>query len=775
MKIIKTVFILILCVGWIFVTNHKYEPINSIGSLLTYKTGLLSIPLQESGIEEIESEYKPKIYIDDIGIPHIYGDKKNDVAFGLGYMHAKDRYFQMEMITRTVLGEMSEVFSEKTVSSDSFWKPYEFERKATELLEDYKKNTPEFYEYLLAYSEGVNEYLLQDENTDPIYKIFGETPRVWKPKYSLLVTWYMSWSLTYFDQHVGLNEILTSLSDKERDYFYPLQPKGLKTILPSNDSVKVYKEKKFIEAIVSKNEKEKSQNPLGFHAGIGSNNWVVNAIKTENGKSILANDPHLFLTLPEAFYEAHMISDSLKVYGFSIPGVPVIVSGHNNQVSWGITNGEWDLIDRYQLKVKSDSLYLYKDNWIPFDQKQYRIKIKGKKDRIIHQNTTVHGKVIKENNDAYYAQHWYAENKSYSIKSMYEMMQSQNWNDFTSSLKDYGYPPQNFIYTDRQDNIGIVCAGKLPDRDQNYMGELLDGTQKNQLRKSMDTLWYTQNPSNKFLFSGNQQPIQNNTYFGYHGLKDDYRVERINSLLKEKNDWGIGEIKKMQSDEIDLSFFEFKELFAIYNVPDEYKELINGLKEWNGDMKADNNQALVYELLRRGIEKEAENFAKTYLKVNHPPSFKYFTKYLKDDEYTIMNSKPKQEVFSAVLRSVDSILNHYHGEEWKEETYKNISSLKIKNISFLPGLSSKIDDVGGNTNTINMNTRYHHPVFRAVYEMGKDSVKSYTVLAGGQSGKINSKHYIDQLELWRKGKYKQSQFENNPNRLKNIKNIIKFN
>ncbi|GAA0731512.1 penicillin acylase family protein [Aquimarina litoralis] len=775
MKVIKTVLTLVLCIGWIFITNYKFEPINSIGPLLTYKTGLLSIPLPENEIKEIHSnKHKPKVYIDDIGIPHIYGKKNNDVAFGMGYMHAKDRYFQMEMITRTVLGEMSEVFSEETVSSDSFWTPYEFDRKSKELLEDYKKNAPEFYEYLLAYSEGVNEYLLHNKNTDPLYKIFGETPRDWKPEYSLLVTWYMSWSLTYFDQHVGLNEVLTSLSDEERDYFYPLHPKGLKTILPSNDSIKTRKKKKYLESVATTNIEENT-NPLGFHTGIGSNNWVVNAIKTKNGKSILANDPHLFLTLPEAFYEVHMVSGSLAVYGFSIPGVPVIVSGHNNQVSWGITNGEWDLVDRYQLKVKNDSLYFYEDNWVPFDKKQYTIRVKGKKDKLINHKTTLHGKVIQENNKEYYAQYWYASDKSYSVKSMFEMMQSKNWDDFTSSLKDYGYPPQNFIYTDKNDNIGVVCAGKLPNRDQNYMGELLDGTQKSQMRNAIDTLWYTQNPSNNFLFSGNQQPIQNNTYFGYHGLKDDYRVERINSLLHEKNDWGIDEIQKMQSDEVDLSFFEFKELLDIYGVDNKYQELVNGLMDWNGDMKADNNQALIYELLRRGIEKEAKKFAKKYLKVNRSPSFKYFTKYLKDKEYVIANATPKNEILNKVLHSVDSILNHHHGKEWKKETYKNISTLKINNISFIPGLGVKIEDVGGNTNTINMNTKYHHPVFRAIYEMNKEEIKAYTVLAGGQSGKINSNHYKDQLELWRKGKYKQSQFVNTPDELKNIKNIIKFN
>ena len=137
MKIIKSILVLILCACWIVATNYKYKPIDSVGPLLTYKTGLLSIPIQKDGIQEFSNDYKPKVYVDEVGVPHIYGDTKNDLAFGLGYMHAKDRYFQMEMMTRTVQGEMSEVFAEESLGSDVFWKPYEFERKSKELLEDY--------------------------------------------------------------------------------------------------------------------------------------------------------------------------------------------------------------------------------------------------------------------------------------------------------------------------------------------------------------------------------------------------------------------------------------------------------------------------------------------------------------------------------------------------------------------------------------------------------------------------------------------------------------
>lgn len=782
MKTITSYLILILCIAWLLVTSYKFSPFNSIGAIFTYKTGVLAIPYEENNIQKLDdAAYKLKIYVDTVGIPHIYGNSKNETAFGLGYMHAKDRYFQMEMMTRTVQGNLSEICAERTLKSDTFWKTYEFERKSKELLEEYKTSAPEFYAYLIAYAEGVNNYLKNNVNTDPLYTVFGEKPRQWKPEYSLLVTWYMSWSLSYFDHHIQENEVLAKLPAGISNYFYPQQPEGLKTILPAeknaeinNKDPKLQQPEVLPTALAKEGAIDGNISPFRFHKGIGSNNWVINGAKAKDGNSMLANDPHLFLTLPEAFYEVQMASDKLNVYGFSIPGIPVIVSGHNDLVSWGITNGEWDLVDRYLLKVKNDNLYYYDGKWVPFERQKYTIKIKGGKEKEISANSTIYGKVIKEQDGVYYAQHWYAADKSYSAKAMYNMMQSGNWNEFKTAMKSYAYPPQNFIYADVNNNIGIVCSGKLPARVPGYKGGLLDGTLKYESKGALDTLWYTYNPKKNFLFSANQQPIQNGIYFGGQGSGDDYRVNRIYALLEEKNNWSPEDIKKMQSDNVDLSFFTFKTLINKYQVSGNRKEIIAKLSVWNGDMKEDSNAALVYEALRWATEQEAGKFAKKYLKVDKSPSFKYYLKYLNDNSYTILNSPPKKELYNQILATADSVMHNQFGDKWKTDSYSKLSAITIDHISFIPGLGEKIIGVGGNTNTINMNTRFHHPVFRAVYEMQKGNIKGYTIISGGQSGKINSKHYKDQLQLWKNGDHKETQSVSNPSKLKNITNTIIF-
>lgn len=786
-KIIRIALVVILSLAWIFVTTFKLGPFGSLGALTTYKTGLLSVPLQSDGIQEVHSNQKLNIYVDNIGIPHIYGSSKNAAAYGLGYMHAKDRYFQMEMVSRIVQGKLSEFLWAGTLKSDKFWKPYEFEKKSVELLETYKKENPEFYAYLQAYSDGVNAYLEKNENADPLYKALGTKPRKWKTEYSFLFTWYMSYTLTYFDHHIEQQEIFEKLTEQTRDYFYPLHPAGINTILPFNlvpSSLNVPNLKVHNTAITSAEtpEKETSLFDLGdklmkknkFYQGIGSNNWVVNNTKTQSKKNILANDPHLYLTLPEAFYEAHIVTDEFKVYGFTIPGVPVIVSGHNDKISWGITNGEWDLVDRYKLQVKNDSLYLYEGKWIPFKIKNYTIKIKGKSDFVEKYKSTVQGKVIKEENGQYYAQHWYAAEKSNSVKAMYEVMKSQNWDGFTTALKEYSYPPQNFAYSDVNDNIGIVCAGQLPARSADYVGQLLDGTKKYIPTKRLDSFWSDFNPSKGFLFSANQQPIQNNVYFGAHGSKDDYRARRIFSLLEENKNWTVEGIQKMQSDVVDISLKDFKTLMDNYTVNSKYNGIVKELKSWDGNMNAKGNQAVVYEVLRNVSIEEAKQFAKTKLKVKQEPSLQNFIKYLNDKEYNIPAGGDKQKIVEAIFAKTQDTLTKRYGAQWKNVTYKTTSKFKINNILFLPGFEEKIDNISGNVNTININSETFHPVFRAVYEVKDGNIQAHTILAGGQSGMINSTHYKDQIESWRKGQYKEAQFVNNPNKLEKIKNTIKF-
>ncbi len=769
MKTIKSGSVLLVCLLWIFITCYQFFPLNNLGTLLSFKTGVLAIDNEENNITT-NTGRDVTIQIDTKGIPYIYAEEDRDVAFGLGYMHAKDRYFQMELMAKMVKGELSEILGGRVIESDKFWKPFEFNKKSIEILEEYKQNNPEFYTYLTNYASGVNQYLENNTMNDPFYKIFGLTPQEWKPEYSLLVTWYMSANLAYFDYHAERQEVLNTLPEDIVSLLYPKNPKNLKTILPqvAEDQIPVAETDKSLQEISLQMPIEQG---VPFQTDIGSNNWVLNSQKSKNESSFIVNDPHLLLTLPSTFYETSLIGKTIKVYGYSIPGVPIVVSGHNKNVSWGITNGEWDLIDTYLLEVKNDSLYKYQGNWVPFQEKEYALEIRGKGKTSFQTRRTVHGLVLK-NGENYVSKKWYPSEKSYSMNALYNMMKANNWNTFKQALVTYDYPPQNFIYADVNDTIGIVCAGKLPKRPAHFDGGLLDGTQPPVKEEFIGAQWETDTPECNYLFSANQQPVMNEHYFGAHWHKDDYRVNRINDLLKNKNDWEVSSIQKMQLDEVDLSYFHTKTLMEKEQLSEQYAYIVNDIADWDGTMSGNSNKAFIYETVRESIEKEAQNFATTHLGVQQAPSMKSFVEYLMADTISYPKNVSRSKIINNILQRTDSVLVS-EKMSFDKIVYGDKKDFLIHSISFLPGFGQKISAVGGNKNTINMNASAH-PVFRSIYEMNKNQIKGYSILAGGQSGKINSEHYMDQLEDWKKGVYKVTQFQESPDTLENIVTTLVF-
>ncbi|WP_338356174.1 penicillin acylase family protein [Yeosuana marina] len=730
----------------------------------------MSIPLEVQGRLIANGKFHPKIYIESQGIPHIYGTTDNELAYGLGYIHARDRYFQMEIIIRMMKGSLSEIFGMKGFSSDAFWKPYEFEQKAKAVLQEYKVNRPDFFNYLNAYSEGINDFIKQNGVYDPMYKIFDSKPLQWKTEYSLLVTYFMSSQLAFFDNHIARQEIIDKLPPTLRIFFYPLNPQDLTTILRSE--YPITSEKKITSILTNFQKSYRQVAPKrNLIPGTGSNNWVIGRTKTQKSSTIIANDPHLNLTLPGPFYEIHLNSKKLKVYGFSIPGTPLVVSGHNKNIAWGITNGEWDLMDTYRLSVKNDCLYFYNNQWLPFEERKYIVKIRGVGNESIRHRKSIHGKVIDDNQGNYVAQYWYASEKSYSSLALFDMMHGKNWSEFKKALQGFDYPPQNFVFADIYDTIGIVCAGKLPKRPKDFLGGLLDGTKPFVKPTFWNSQWTEENPNEGYLFSANQQPIQNEIYFGSHWNKNDYRVNRINSLLRSKRNWNISSNMKLQQDIVDCSYLELQKTLGAYTIPAKYKFIANQIMNWNGYLDFNHNEAKTFEVLRLVIEEEARLFTHDNFNIEKAPSFKYFIRYLNNPDFMIENTKPKQTIIENILSKTDSILNvKIYPKGGKSDQF---GTLEINHISYLPGLGQKLTGINGNRNTISANS-FVHSAFRSIFEMDESGIKGFTVMAGGQSGNINSVNYKSQLKSWKMGEYSETQFSDNPKDLLNICDTILF-
>ncbi len=780
---IKRLIVLLVCFVWIGITFYRPAGLfQSVGALFTYSTGVFSLraPDGHSGQLELKSngKYEVDIHIDSIGIPHIYGKNAAHVSFGMGYMHARDRYFQMEIITRVVQGRLSEVLGKKVISSDVFWRPLEIEAKAKEVLEELHVEQPEVFKQLMAYNEGVSFYLDKEKpkNNSPEYRMLGSKPRNWETHYPVLLSWYMNYMLTFKDRHTEREQVLVNLSNdlinalygaSNEQYPYIIKD-ALFTTLITQDTSKFKTTGKLDQTTETIGQKELRQS-------IGSNNWAVSANKSANGSAMLCNDTHLDISLPNPWYEAHIVCPEFNVYGFSIPCSPFIISGYNENIAWGITNGGWDLTDRFLLKVNPDNEneYWYEGAWEKMEEKQYVISQNNEKDTIITQYFTFFGPVIRGENKAY-AQKWYPAAKTSSVISFNYLAKAKNWEDFQNALIHFSYPPQNFAYADKKGNTGIICAGKLPLRYASYNGGLLDGTKEHiEQFVPFESLPQQFKPLQNFVYSANQKPAQTDYYIDYD-FHDTYRAKRIYQMLSKDRKLTVKDMIAIQSDRTDIGIEDIKELIKKHKEATGSWELIEPLENWNGLINSSSNEALLYSYFTYCIRNTFQNILKSEYEITEiVPNSNLINFLIKNDTIKIgKNTIVVKQFFETTLKATQELLNKDFGNDLSKADYSHYSSFDIKHLVHFPGLGTTVTDAGGNVNTPNVNTqRVHGASMRSIIVMN-EKPEALTVLAGGQSGRANSTNYKNQLEDWKNMVYHVAQFTSNPDELRNIKHTI---
>lgn len=275
------------------------------------------------------------VYRDDHGVPHIEAKSMKDLFIAQGFVTAQDRMFQMDLSRRQASGMLSEVIGEKTLSRDKFFRTLGLRRAAEA---SYHKYSPEMKKYLTWYADGVNAYIKQAKkaNTLPIeFMLVGYEPKKWTPVDSLVIGKYMAFDLGGHWEGQAFRYYLMETFSKEKALdLFPGYPADAPAILEDLKESGLDFEKSFAEAVVP-----------NFHNG--SNNWVVSGSKTQSGKPLLANDPHLSLGTPSIWYQTHLTAPEYEVSGVIFAGIPGIIVGHNETIAWGVTNVGPDVQELY--------------------------------------------------------------------------------------------------------------------------------------------------------------------------------------------------------------------------------------------------------------------------------------------------------------------------------------------------------------------------------------------------------------------------------------------
>jgi penicillin amidase len=405
-----------------------------------------------------------EIIRDKWGVPHIYAKNEQDLFFAQGYVHAQDRLFQMDSHRRVGVGRISEISGSSGLATDRYARYFGWKRAAEAQVSGM---SAEVRSVMDAYCAGVNAFIAH-EKLPVEFLIMAYRPEPWC--FVDTASWgaVLAWGLSVNWESELIRALLLEHLGPERTVdLTTLYDDGYQTIIP-DEMVGSRLAASFLldysEAI--------EHLPLGTipaGKGIGSNSWVMNGQHTVSGRPILANDPHLPPVFPALWYENHLVGGRFNVTGFTMPGVPGVIIGHNEHISWGLTNAFPDVQDVYIERFHPDdpTLYEVNGNWRKAEVVKEEIKVRGQKPVVDEVRYTRHGPVFsdllaEESQDLTLRWSSYSENDH--LRAVLGINVAANWAEFREALRYWGFPSQNVVYADRRDNIAYVMPGLVPRR-----------------------------------------------------------------------------------------------------------------------------------------------------------------------------------------------------------------------------------------------------------------------------------------------------------------------
>jgi penicillin amidase len=744
-------------------------------------------PKYEGEVQLKNIEKETTVYFDEFGVPHIYADNSKDAMEALGYVHAQDRLWQMELMRRIAPGRLSEIFGSVALKNDTFFAGLGIEEASAVAIATLDKKSPS-YQLTLAYLDGINQYI--EEGKTPIeFQLIGVKKEKFTLKDVYNIFGYMSFSFAMAQKS---DPLLTDIRNKYgMDYLKDFGIDGsFNTTRIKNAKEKPQEYSAIAKSIASLLE----QSPIPPF--IGSNSWVIAPEKTKNGKVIFANDPHIGFSQPGTWYEAHLVTPDFELYGCYLAGTPFPLLGHNRDYAYGLTMFENDDIDLYQEENDAKDAKKYKT---PTGFKNYEIrkkiiKVKDTSDVILNLKVSRHGPIVNDlmdglNKNQPVALSWiYTQQPIQILDAVYILSHAKNKEDFHKGVALIAAPGLNVMYGDAKGNVAWWATGKLYKHNKGVNTNfILNGASgHDDITEYLD---FSKNPSAvnpdwKYVYSANNQPepIDGFLYPGYY-LPED-RARRITQLLDPKSNWDKEAVSKMMFDNTSAVAPEVvQELISNvdYNsLSKNEKEAITILKAWKGSNNLEDVAPTIYNkwiymYLKNTFEDElgSANF-KQFLGTHIMKQI--IAKQMANENslwWDNIATKEKKETRSQVLSKSfkESILaldkqlgNSVSGWTWNKVHMLEHQHPLGKVAALRPYFNVGPFAVSGSTEVIN-NLFFDFtedgnyvvkggPSTRRIIDFS-DVENSWTILPTGQSGNPLSSHYNDQAELYNAGKFRK--------------------
>ncbi len=749
----------------------------------------VSIQPQISGVLNAKGLSAPvEIVRDKAGVPHITGQTLSDTLFALGFAHAQDRLWQMEMHRRVANGRLAEILGEPGIGPDRFLRTLGIRRAAEAIARQLDPESRSSYE---AYAKGVNAYLAQ--RTSPLPPEFiltrAPAPEPWTIEDSIGWTIMMAWDLggNWNGELTRLRLVQQGWSTEKIKQFLPLYknrpyPEG-------PDYTAFYK-----DYLAPKSAQFSALDlPPREEPGLGSNNWVISGSRTQSGKPLLANDPHLGLSAPALWYFAHLSAPGINVIGASLPGVPGIVLGRNDRVAWGFTNTGPDVQDLFIEKIDpaNPANYITPEGSKPFDIVTERIRVKGGQDIELKIRVTRHGPVISDGasasasgllKDGYaIAFQWTALNPANTTaRAFMGLNTAKNWDDFKAGTRLFQAPQQNIVYADVDGNIGYVSPGQVPVRKaENKLGGLVpglgwDATYDWNGFLAFEDLPQDFNPARGYKHTANEDITEPGyPHFITYNWSASYRGDRIKERIEAVSKHDLNSMRLIQADIVSRLALEYLPILtATPGTTDEEKRLITLLKGFNGDMRIDRTEPLILnvwirELTRLVYQDETGDMFDNFWDQRPELMMNVLNNINGSGQICDDITTPEKETCgdmiarSLTLAVVD--LKKRYGEDpakwlWGTAHYARSAHRPFSRVPALARFFDVTVPVPGDTFTVNVNRHHidnekepfasnHAASLRGIYDMS-DPEKSLFIHSTGQSGIVFSPLYRNLSQRW---------------------------
>lgn len=727
-------------------------------------------------------EARVDIVHDGNGIPHIIAGSTNDAYQALGFLHARDRLFQMDFMRRLGAGRLSEVTGRPTLQLDKTMRTLGLYRLAQETV---RRLPADAKAALEAYATGVNAFLTSRSGAlPPEFIVLQYQPEEWTPADSLVWGRLMAMRLTGNWRTEALRGALAGrLSPAQIADLWPQSPDTTPTTLASDLS---------IPDTARLAEQALSGIPDWLQQVSASNSWLLSGKATDTGKPILANDPHLGYRAPGLWYLARIKAPGLEVTGATVPGVPFHVLGHNQHIAWGFTTTDSDTQDLFveRLDTGRPGHYLTPEGSAPFVTRQEIIGIKDAPSETLTVRGTRHGPVIS---DIYsHLKKVAGENHVIALASsslraddmtplaLYGFNRARDWETFRDAARNFHAPQQNISYADTAGNTGFIAPGRVPVRRTGRGRQPVPGwTGAFDWTGFIpfDSLPQILNPSSGRILNANHRIVPA-SYEWY--LTDDwsapYRAQRIHAALATREQHTIAQSMRLQTDTLSLAARDLLPVLLknLDTQTEKHRRVASLLQAWDGQMARDATAPLIYSAWLVAVNRAL------YADELGPLFPQYFGQrprvvlhMLENsttwcDDVTTERIETCRETVSRALDAAISSLEDQYGSDLNDWRWGNAHQAVFSHplfgrIPVLKLLSDiRIEADGGPYTVSRAQSRVsnskapfasvHGPGYRAVYDLS-NLANSRFATATGQSGNPLSPLYANTTRNWRDGKY----------------------